>query len=104
MTTLRSIGWLLSRQEYVGDGQGESESETLAPVSVNVDLVNAKPGDVCRNSEGDEEEEDSRDAQPLLIFYDCETTGFSIHNDHIADIGAKVVGRTYHPPFCIKPY
>ena len=38
-----------------------------------------------------DEEDDIRDAQPLLIFYDCETTGFSIYNDHITDIGAKVV-------------
>ena len=85
MATLRSIGCLVG--EYVGDGQGESET---APVSVDVDLVDAEPGDGCQNLEGDEED-DIRDAQPLLIFYDCEMTGFSIYNDHITDIGAKVV-------------
>ena len=37
------------------------------------------------NSEVDMEEDYSRDAQPHMIFYDCETTGFSIYN-----IGAGV--------------
>ena len=31
------------------------------------------------------------DSQPLLAFFDCETTGFSIYNDHITDLGVKVV-------------
>ena len=88
MSTLRSIGCLVG--EYVGDGQVESETATLAPVSIDIDLVDAEPGDGCQNLEGDEED-DIRDAQPLLIFYDCETTEFSIYNDHITDIGAKVV-------------
>ncbi len=30
-------------------------------------------------------------AHPLLIFYDCETTGLDIYSEHITDIGAKVV-------------
>ena len=29
---------------------------------------------------------------PLLIFYDCESTGGSIHDDHIIEIAAEVVG------------
>ncbi len=33
----------------------------------------------------------SENANPLLIFYDCETTGFSIYNDHITDVAAKIV-------------
>ena len=31
------------------------------------------------------------DAHPLLFFFDCETTGFSILSDHIMEIAAKVV-------------
>lgn len=38
-----------------------------------------------------EEVDSSDDAYPLLIFYDCETTGLGIYNDHITDIAAKVV-------------
>lgn len=33
----------------------------------------------------------SDNAHPLLIFYDCETTGLSIYDDHLTDIAAKVV-------------
>ena len=36
-------------------------------------------------TEGDDE------CHPLLVLFDCETTGFSIYSDHIMDIGAKVV-------------
>lgn len=32
------------------------------------------------------------DGHPLLFFYDCETTGFSVYNEHITEIAAKVVG------------
>ncbi len=35
--------------------------------------------------------EDIENQQPLLALFDCETTGFSIYNDHIIDIGAKVI-------------
>ena len=35
--------------------------------------------------------EDIENQQPLLVLFDCETTGFSIYNDHIIDIGAKVI-------------
>ena len=37
-------------------------------------------------------EDSSGDAYPLLFFYDCETTGFSVYNEHITEIAAKVVG------------
>ena len=50
MATLRSIGCLVG--EYVGDGQGESETATLAPVSVDNDLVDAELGDGCQNLVG----------------------------------------------------
>jgi len=29
---------------------------------------------------------------PLLFFYDCESTGGNIHDDHIIEIAAEVVG------------
>ena len=31
-------------------------------------------------------------ARPLLIFYDCETTELSIHNEHVTELAAKVIG------------
>jgi len=29
---------------------------------------------------------------PLLFFYDCESTGGNIHDDHIIEIAAEIVG------------
>ncbi len=51
-----------------------------ALTSVDVEVEAAEPG---------LDEEISSD--DLLIFYDCETTGLSIYNEHITDVGAKVV-------------
>ena len=31
------------------------------------------------------------DSYPLLVIFDCETTGFSIYSDHITDSGVKVL-------------
>ena len=33
----------------------------------------------------------SSDELPLLFFFDCESTGGSMYNDHIIELGAKVV-------------
>ena len=45
--------------------------------------------------EKDEDEDGSAcmtdDSRPLLVLFDCETTGLSIYSDHITDIGAKVL-------------
>ncbi len=71
--------------EYVGDdGQGETESVVAQSHVEEIDEV----GD-----SGDEQSttDDNEDQQPLLILYDCETTGFSIYTDHIIDIASKVI-------------
>ncbi len=70
--------------EYVGDGQGETESVVAQSHVEEIDEV----GD-----SGDEQSttDDNEDQQPLLILYDCETTGFSMYTDHIIDIAAKVI-------------
>ena len=34
-----------------------------------------------------------KDAHPLLVFFDIETTGLSIYEDRITEIAAKVVGE-----------
>ena len=48
-----------------------------------------------QNSQGGEDEAHGScvvsDCNPLLVLFDCETTGFSIYADHITDIGAKVL-------------
>ena len=90
MATLCGLGSAVG--EYAGDGQGETESDAQAAMSVDQDEINAEPGlDDQAVEDEEEEEEDSDDSHPLLFFYDCETTGFSIYNDHITDIAAKVV-------------
>ena len=33
----------------------------------------------------------ANDSEPLLFFYDCETTGRSYHRDHIIEVAATVV-------------
>ena len=61
-------------------GQGDCEQELeLTPFSL--DVVDAELGDDDQAVEIGEGSSD--DAHPLLIFYDCETTGLSIYNDHI---------------------
>ena len=87
METLRGARCVVG--EYVGDGQGESENTAQEPVSEDLDVVDAEPG--VDDQLVDEDEESNDDLHPLLIFYNCETTGFSIYNDHITDIAAKVI-------------
>lgn len=90
METLRGLGSAVG--EYAGDGQGESESDAHAATSVDLESIDAEPGIDDQAIEEEEEEEDnSDDSHPLLFFYDCETTGFSIYNDHVTDIAARVV-------------
>ena len=81
----------MAAQLGVGDGQGELEStlETVDTGPVDVD-----PVDDHQHSEEDEDEDEyvdaseTDDSHPLLIMFDCETTGFSIYSDHITDIAA----------------
>ena len=87
METLRGLGSAVG--EYVGSGQGEVESDVQETASVNLDFVDAEL-EVDDQLMGNEEDSDD-DRHPLLILYDCETTGLSIYNDHITDIAGKVI-------------
>ena len=80
MATLVEAGCAVG--EYVGDGHGETESSLVEAPTEEVDVT-----------DDDEEEEQSTadDQHPLLVLFDCETTGFSIYNDHIIDIAAKII-------------
>ena len=91
---LRSAGATVG--QYVGNGLGETETECLnSEVSEekcddNIEAAEMDDGD--QHDVNNVIEDSSGDAYPLLFFYDCETTGFSVYNEHITEIAAKVVG------------
>lgn len=82
METMRGLGSAVG--EYVGDGQGEAEAEG-GETSTSDDIQELEVDGLVS------EIEDNDDAKPLLVFYDCETTGFSIYKDHITEVAAKIV-------------
>ena len=89
MQRLREFGH--APGEYLGGGQGDGEQNGHGDEDPEVLLnVDAEPD----ADDGLEqlEEDSNEDAHPLLFFYDCEATGFSIYEDHITEIAAKVVG------------
>ena len=91
MVTLRGVGCTVG--EYVGDGAGEAETAAIPVVDCPVDI---DPGDEHQYLEEGEDMDvsdrsESDGSRPLLILFDCETTGLSIYSDHITDIGAKVL-------------
>ncbi len=86
----------------MGDGQGEQDSSVSG-----VEMADPDCGDTLQDTEMRDEDEENEmelaDLHPLIILYDCETTGFSIYNDHITDIGAKVLASPIplsQPTFC----
>ena len=85
MAHLRDVGHAVG--EYVGDGQGDGEVEV--DMEVPPDRDDESDADDGLN---DEDEDSTGNAHPLLFFYDCEATGFSIYDDNITEIAAKVVG------------
>ena len=89
MEQLRGAGHATG--EYMGGGRGEDEREEPDDndkASDECDLV-----DECQVLGQEELEEDSNDnANPLLFFFDVETTGLSIYQDHIVELAAKVIG------------
>ena len=85
MAHLRDVGHAVG--EYVGDGQGDGE------VEVDMEVPPDRDGESdADDSLNDEAEDSTGNARPLLFFYDCEATGFSIYDDNITEIAAKVVG------------
>ena len=78
--------------EYAGDGQGEEDEP---PMPVEHATEDADPEGEHQYLEEDEDEDGSAcmidDSRPLLVLFDCETTGLSIYSDLITDIGAKVL-------------
>ena len=78
MVTLRGVGCTVG--EYVGDGAGEAETAATPVVDCPVDI---DPGDEHQYLEdmdvSDRSESDG--SRPLLILFDCETTGLSIYSE-----------------------
>ncbi|KAF3980752.1 MAG: hypothetical protein HFP76_00470 [Methylococcales symbiont of Iophon sp. n. MRB-2018] len=71
-----------------GEMEGEMEDEVsmnafLADVMADADLHVEEVDDQCATSSGN--------AHPLLVLFDCETTGLSIYHDHIIEIAAEVL-------------
>lgn len=88
MQALEGVGNQIG--EYVGDGQGEVEKMSDDPVTIDDSVVIGAEMEV--DDLPVEQEEDSSDsAEPLLILYDCETTGYSMYNDHVIEIAAEVM-------------
>ena len=85
MEQLRCAGATVG--EYVGNGQGETERTETEKCDEDAEPV-VDDDRECKDTSGGS----SDNANPLLMFYDCETTGFSIYSEHITEIAAKVVG------------
>ena len=84
--------------EYLGDGRADVEHEDdedpddnrTEPIDSGVEVVGLDDGlDDVQDEEGDNVTDT---AHPLLFFFDTESTGLNIYNDHIVEIAAKVTG------------
>lgn len=94
MERLGSSGCVVG--DYIGGGHGNSEDSTDDAASVATDMeVDAQPvldlagcqNDGDRVPVGDHNE----DKTPVYIFYDCESTGLSIYNEHLTEVAAEAV-------------
>ena len=90
MVTLRAVG---CTHIYVGSSGTPDTSESPAD-DVDCDEAEADndaTGDDCDPSTENHTEELQSNMLPMLFFYDCESTGGSTYDDHIIEVGAKVV-------------
>ena len=100
MEQLRGLGHATG--EYVGGGKADMEQEEIEEHAAcdkhrtELDVVRDEQQEDGEDEEdiedGEADREDTENAHPLLFFFDTETTGLSIYDDHIVEIGAKVVG------------
>ena len=96
MVTLRAVG--CTTTEYVGSSGTADSSESLTDVDCEeaeddeAEADNDATGDDCDPSADNRDTEELQSNMlPLLFFYDCESTGGSTYDDHIIEVGAKVV-------------
>ena len=84
--------WRGSRSWLYGRGvcwrcPGKQDSASVDPSSAKGGQVDVYPGvDHQGDDEEDGNENGNEDSHPLLMLFDCDTTGFSISSDHITDI------------------
>ncbi len=76
--------------EYVGDGQGEVD-KTESAIDTSTNVLDTELQCAADQDDEDESSGDVSESRPLLILYDCETTGPSIYSDHLTNLGAKVI-------------
>ena len=93
MVTLRAVGCTTAGSSGTADTPNspademdcdESEDE---PAEADTDAA----GDDCDLSKDGNDSESQSNLLPLLFFYDCESTGGSTYDDHIIEVGAKVI-------------
>ena len=89
MERLHSVGSCVG--QYMGDGQGEEESQSVNSALAEIGPVDAAPGVDHQEDIEDDDNLEGEDSHPLFVLFDCETTGFSIYSDHITDIGAIIL-------------
>ncbi len=91
MGTLRGVECVTG--EYVGDGQGEAD-KTESAIDASTNVLDSElqyiADDAAEQDDEDESSGDVSESRPLLILYNCETTGLSIYSDH-TNLGAKVI-------------
>ena len=83
MATLQAVG--ISVSHYTGHSAKDDDNSIS-------DEQNIDQADMDTSSPSFEDISDAipDDSEPLLFFYDCETTGGSFHNDHIMEVASVV--------------
>ena len=86
MVTLEAVG--ICTSTYSGDMAIEEPvpEDSAIEDTENVQYYDEEPGNLLCSSSTI-----SLDGKHLLFFYDCETTGWSHHNDHIIEIASSVM-------------
>ena len=95
METLCGVG--CTTGEYAENGKGEDFPESSASTDQPVELDH-----VVEHQESEEDEDGDSGCvvdnfRPLLVLFDCETTGLSIYSNHITDVVAKVLSPVSVP-------
>ncbi len=81
--------------EYIGEGRGDIKDDDN---DIYADLEDEHQQNLGGGSDEAGDSPVIGDSRPLLVLFDCETTGLSIYVDHITDIAAKVM----NPPITLN--
>ena len=92
------VGSGQATREYRGNGKGEQNDQTLSLPDSEENGMEIEPAEEHLYDFDDDLDHDQNliesdsETTPLLIFFDIETTGLSIYDDHITEMAAKVLG------------